>query len=129
LLGLLAAALSGFVLAGATAWAVARGARHLSMPRVMAISEVLLLLVAGALLVNGIDRMIALDWLPTLMDPVWDTSHWIDDGHGVGSLMASFLGYRARPSGVMVLCLLSFWAFAAWRMHQGARRTQRLASP
>lgn len=122
LLGLLGAALAGFALAGATAWTVARGARHLSMPRVMAISEVLLLLVAGALLVNGVDRMIALDWLPPLMDPVWDTSAWIDDGHGVGSLMASFLGYRARPSGVMLLCLVSFWTFAAWRMNRGTRR-------
>ena len=80
------------------------------------------LLVAGALLVNGVDRMIALDWLPPLADPLWDTSAWVDDGHGVGSIMASFLGYRARPSGVLVLCLLSFWAFAVWRMRSGARR-------
>lgn len=125
LLGLLLAALAGLALAGATAWGLARSARHLSLPRVMATSELLLLLVAGALLVNGIDRMIALDWLPTLMaplvDPLWDTSRWVADDHGLGNLMASFLGYRARPSGVMVLCLLSFWTFAAWRMNRGAR--------
>ncbi|MBK7616918.1 MAG: FTR1 family protein [Burkholderiales bacterium] len=122
LLALLLAALSGFALAGATAWVLARGARRFSLQRVMGISEVLLLLVAGALLVNGVDRMIALDWLPPLADPLWDTSAWVDDGHGVGSIMASFLGYRARPSGVLVLCLLSFWAFAVWRMRSGARR-------
>lgn len=112
----LAAALAGFLLAAATAWLVARGARHLDYRTVFRVSEILLLLVAGALLGNGIDRLIALDWLPPLLDPQWDTSALLDDGSGAGRLLADFAGYRARPSAVLLIGYALFWSFAFWRM-------------
>ncbi len=112
------AAVAGLALALSTGWLVTRGARFLSYPTLFRVSEILLLIIAGALLVNSVDRMISLEWLPTLMDPAWDTSVLVDDGHGVGRVMADFLGYRARPAGVMVLILASYWAFIAWRMRR-----------
>lgn len=122
LLGLLLAALSGFALAVATAWLIARGARFLNYRALFAVSEILLLLIGGSLLVNGVDRLIALDWLPPLLDPVWDSSAIIDDAAGVGRLLASFVGYRARPAGVLVLAVAAYWAFALWRWRRGGRR-------
>jgi high-affinity iron transporter len=122
LLGLLAAAMAGFALAAATAWVVARGARFVNYRMLFAVSEILLLLIAGALLVNGVDRMISLEWLPPLIDPVWNTSELIDDGHGMGRLLADFVGYRARPSGVLVLAVVAFWVLALWRLNSEGRR-------
>jgi len=112
----LAAGAAGFLLAGMTAWLVARGARHLDYRTVFRVSEILLLLVAGALLGNGIDRLIALDWLPPLLDPLWDTSALLDDGSGAGRLLADFAGYRARPSAVLLIGYTLFWSFAFWRL-------------
>lgn len=112
----LAAAAGGFLLAMATAWAVAHGARYLNYRTVFQVSEILLLLVAGALLGNGIDRLIGLDWLPPLLDPLWDTSALLDDGSGVGRLLADFAGYRARPSASLLLAYAAFWSFAVWRL-------------
>jgi high-affinity iron transporter len=82
----------------------------------------MLLLIACALLAGGVDRMIGLDWLPPLLDPVWDTSAFIDDGHGAGRLMADFLGYRARPSGVLLLSVAAYWSFVVWRLKREDRR-------
>lgn len=116
LAGMLLAATGGLLLAALTAWLVARGARYLNYRTLFRVSEILLLVIAGALLAGAIDRMIGLDWLPPLADPVWDSSALIDDGHGAGRLMADFLGYRARPSGILLLALAAYWAFVLWRL-------------
>lgn len=123
LAGLFGAAATGFGLAVLTAWLVARGARYLSYRVLFRASEILLLLIANALLANGIDRMIALEWLPTLLDPAWDVSAILTDGQGLGRFLADFAGYRARPAGSLLLASIAFWTYAFWRMAQSDRAT------
>jgi high-affinity iron transporter len=113
---MLGAVLAGLAGAALTAWLVARGARFLSYRTLFRVSEVLLLLIASALLASGIDRMIGMDWLPPLLDPVWDTSALLDDARGGGRLLADFLGYRARPTATLLIAYAAFWAFTLWRM-------------
>lgn len=63
-------------------------------------------------LAAGIDRMIGLDCLPPLLDPVWDASALLDDRQGAGRLLADFLGYRARPSATLLIAYAAFWTLA-----------------
>lgn len=121
LLGLLGAAMAGLAVAGATVWLVGRGARYLNYATLFRVSEMLLLLIAGALLVNAVDRMIALDWLPLLMDTVWDSSAFVNDASGVGRVFADFLGYRARPSGVLLLIVVCYWSVVVWQLQRRDR--------
>jgi high-affinity iron transporter len=124
---LASAAVVGLACAGATAWLVTRGARYLNYRTVFRVSEILLLLIAGALLANGIDRAIAMDWLPPLIDPVWNTSWLLSDNHGIGRLAADFIGYRARPSATLLIAYTFLWSFVFWR--RGAiDRHQRVAA-
>ena len=116
LLSLLGAAGSGLLAAAATTWLAARGAKHLNYRTLFRLSAILLLIIAHALLVSGVDRMIALDWLPALLDPAWDISALLDDGHGLGRVLADFAGYRARPAATVLLASAAFWLFAFWRM-------------
>lgn len=122
---LLAAAIAGFVLAAATSWIVARGARFLNYRTLFRVSEIALLLIANALLANGIDRMIAMDWLPPLLDPVWDISAILDDGRGAGRLLADFVGYRSRPAGILLGATLVFWTLMLWRLARLDRSSTR----
>ena len=92
-----------------TFWALQQGSRILSWRLFFRVSEVLLLLLAGALLVSGIERLIALDVLPALVDPMWDTSRLLDDSGRLGGLIASFTGYRARPALLPLLALAAYW--------------------
>ena len=108
LTSMLLAACAGFGAALATAWLVARGARYLNYRTLFRISEILLL--------NGIDRMIGMDWLPPLLDPAWDMSAILSDSQGVGRFLADFVGYRAQPAGMLLLASLAFWVYALWRM-------------
>jgi high-affinity iron transporter len=109
-------AVAGFLLAAATAWAVARGARFLNMRTLFRVSEVLLLLIGTSLLVAGVDRMIGMEWLPALVDPLWDASALLPDAHGLGRFLADFIGYRAHPAATLVIAVALFWGYALWRM-------------
>jgi high-affinity iron transporter len=100
----------GIGAAMATFWALQQGGKVLSWRTFFRVSEVLLLLLAGALLVSAVDKMIALDVLPSLVDPTWDTSGLLDDSGRVGGLVASLTGYRARPALLPLLVLAVYWA-------------------
>ena len=99
----------GLGAAFATFWALQQGSRILSWRAFFRASEVLLLLLAGALLVSVIEKLIALDAVPALVDPVWDTSAFLDDSGRIGGLIASFTGYRARPALLPLLALAAYW--------------------
>lgn len=92
-----------------TFWLLQRGGRALSWRRFFRVSEILLLLLAGGLLVSGVDKLISLGVLPSLGDQLWNTSALLDDSSGVGSFVASMTGYRAQPSVLPLLCLAIFW--------------------
>lgn len=117
LAGLYGMAVLGFAIAGLTAWAVARGARFLSYRTVFRISEVVLLVTAGSLLGTAVDRLISMDWLPTLVDLVWDSSALLSDGEGIGKVLSTFAGYRAQPSAMLLLAYALYWGYVALRLH------------
>jgi high-affinity iron transporter len=112
----------GIGAAFATFWLLQQGSRVLSWRTFFRISEILLLLLAGALLVSGVERLIALDVLPQLIDPVWDTSALLDDSGRLGGLVASFTGYRARPALLPLLALALYWAAMAFFLRRSGGR-------
>ena len=69
----------GLAGAYATFWLLQQGGKVFSWGTFFRISEILLLLLAGALLVSGVDKLIALGVLPALFDPLWDTGFVLDD--------------------------------------------------
>ncbi|HJV53745.1 MAG TPA: FTR1 family protein [Noviherbaspirillum sp.] len=113
----------GVLLAAVTAWALNRGLGFLNYRQFFRVSGFLLLLFAVALLVNGTERVIGMGLLPALVDPVWDTSRLLDDGSASGALLSAFTGYRARPSLMLLVVYLGYWA-AVYVMQ---RRLQRHA--
>lgn len=115
----------GLALAFATFWLLQQGTRILSWRVFFRVSEVLLLLLAGALLVSGLEKLIALDVLPPLVDPLWDTSRILDDSGRLGGLIASFTGYRARPALLPLLALAAYWIVVWTFLHRASRATPK----
>jgi len=99
----------GGALAFATFWVLQKGGKVLNWRLFFRITEVLLLLLAGALMVNTIEKLIGLGLLPSLVDPAWDTSWLLDDSGRLGGLLASFTGYRSKPALLSLLALAAFW--------------------
>ena len=101
------AAALGFALALLVFWLLQQGGKVITWQRFFRITEIMLLLLACAMLVNSIERMIGLGWLPTWYEPVWDSSAWLDDSSRLGNIAANFIGYRAQPSWMLLT-----WAVA-----------------
>lgn len=99
----------GFLLALATAWLIQRGARWLPRHLFFRVTEILLLLLAAALLVSGVERLIDMAWLPPLLEPVWDSSALLSDASTAGGIAAAFAGYRAQPSLMVLLAWGGYW--------------------
>jgi high-affinity iron transporter len=109
---LLAGSGLGFLLALAAYAVLARGARWFSWRAFFRVTEILLLLLGGALLVDGVDKLIGLEALPALADPLWDAGFLLDDSGRVGGLLAAFTGWRAQPAGLSYLALGLWWGLA-----------------
>jgi high-affinity iron transporter len=99
----------GLGLAFLTFWALQQGSRFLTWRTFFRVSEVLLLLLAGALLVSGLEKAIALGIVPPIVDPLWDSTRILDDSSRVGGLFAALTGYRARPALVPLVVLFVYW--------------------
>jgi high-affinity iron transporter len=102
----------GIALAFATFWLLQAGGKVMSWRAFFRVSEVLLLLLAGALFVGAVERMIGMDVIPAGPE-LWDTTWLLDDSGRIGGFLASFTGYRARPTLVMLVALAGFWTAIA----------------
>ncbi len=111
-----AAAAGGLMLAIATYALLQFGSRILSWRLFFRLTEVMLLLLAGALLLTAADNLTALGLLPRLSGRLWDASHLLGDGGAVGGLVASLTGWRARPDLTEILVLASYWGTMAWAL-------------
>jgi high-affinity iron transporter len=125
LAGTLSAARGGaLVSAGRLALAVATyallqvGSKILSWRLFFRITEVMLLLLAGALLLTAADNLVSLGLLPRLSGRLWDASALLSDGGGVGGLVSALTGWRARPDLTEVLVFLAYWGAILWMLYR-----------
>lgn len=117
----------GLVAAWATFWLLQQGSRFLSWRAFFRISEILLLLLAGGLLVSGVEKLIAQGVLPPLADQLWNTTALLDDSTRFGGFVGSMTGYRAQPALLPLLCLAAYWIGVLWllRAPRARRSVQR----
>ncbi|MDG9922955.1 MULTISPECIES: FTR1 family protein [unclassified Pseudomonas] len=132
---MLLGALLGLLLGGLSFALLQAGSYLLDWRRFFAISELVLIALGGAMLMNALDRatgqLMGLElpeWLYAwLGDPLWDSSAWLDDGSRLGSALAGLTGYRAMPSAMATMLLACFWIVAyGWR--RGRRQARREVS-
>ena len=66
------------------------------------------------MLISGVERLIGIQTLPTLVNQVWDSSALLDDGSIFGGIVSAFTGYRARPSLMILLVFCVYWVGVQW---------------
>ena len=99
----------GVFLAWLTFWLLQQGSRWFSWRAFFRFSEILLLLLAGGLLVGGLDKLIGMGVLPPIVDQMWDSTALLDDTSRFGGFVASLTGYRSQPALLPTLCLAAYW--------------------
>lgn len=121
--GIALAGVAGLALAFFTFYLLQLGGKILSWRLFFRITEVMLLLLGAALFLTGVEKLMSMSLLPTLIDPLWDSSALLDDMSPFGGVVASLTGYRAHPALMSVLAYAGFW-LGVWALFQWrARRT------
>lgn len=113
---------AGLALALATYALLQVGNKLLSWRTFFRLTEVMLLLLAGSLLVTGVDNLVGLGVLPRLSGRLWDTSALLADGGAFGGLLSALTGYRARPDLTEVLIYALYWGLMAWLLIRPAAK-------
>jgi high-affinity iron transporter len=73
------------------------------------VTNLFLLATAASLVVVGINKLIELEYLPSVIDPVWNTSHILDGQSKLGQILNLLFGYNPQPSLTLVLAYMAFW--------------------
>ncbi len=115
---LVAAGLVGAAMAVATAWLFFSGFRFLRLATFFRVTGALLLLVAAGLLGTGLNKLIALGYLPPLVAQIWNTSWLLRDDSVLGALLGAFVGYRSRPSLLEVLAMGLYVPAMLWALRR-----------
>jgi high-affinity iron transporter len=113
---------AGLALALATYALLQVGNKLLSWRTFFRLTEVMLLLLAGSLLVTGVDNLVGLGIVPRLSGRLWDTSALLADGGSFGGLLSALTGYRARPDLTEILIYALYWGLIAWLLVRPAAK-------
>lgn len=104
----------GLLLAILTIYILSLGNKFFSWKYFFKITEILLLLLGGAMLLNSVDMLVSVGALPVLKAKFWDTSFILSDGGHFVPLLSSVVGYRATPSLIDILVYISYWIGVLW---------------
>ncbi|HZU73088.1 MAG TPA: FTR1 family protein [Acidimicrobiales bacterium] len=98
----LAGGAAGLAVALAIAVVIYRLGHRLRLQRFFKVVGVLLMVFAAGLLVDAVQNMQQLGWIPWMRHPLWDTGRWLSENSAFGDVLHSFFGYAARPSILQV---------------------------
>ncbi|RMG90535.1 MAG: iron permease [Zetaproteobacteria bacterium] len=90
-----------------------------------AVMSWLLAFVAAGLASQAVSYLVLMDWLPPLIEHVWDMSSWLPSESMPGTVLRVLIGYDDAPSGtqllVFVLYLAITLAMVRWTQSQVAK--------
>jgi high-affinity iron transporter len=123
---------AGLGLAGslAVAFSVYRLGHRLNLARFFTVVGALLMVFAAGLLVDAVENLQQLGWLPVLATPLWHTGALLSEGSAVGDIAHTFFGYAASPTALQVLVyVLYLVAVLAFFLRSGHRRPAQASQP
>lgn len=102
--------------------AIYRGLLRIPLRWFFAATATLVLLLAAGMASQAVGFLIQADVLPSLADPLWDTSALLADDSLAGRLLHGLTGYAARPTGMQVIIYVAVLATIAAGMKRVNRR-------
>jgi high-affinity iron transporter len=94
---------AGFVVAMCLAFAIYRFGKHINIGAFFKVVGALLMVFAAGLLVDAIENMQELGWLPFLTHPMWNTTRVLSEDSALGDIVHSFFGYSSQPTPLQLV--------------------------
>jgi high-affinity iron transporter len=118
--GVLIGAIAGLVVSLFIANAMYRLGKRINIGLFFKVVGALLMVFAAGILVDAVENLQELGWVPWLTHPMWSTAHTLSENSAMGDVFHAFFGYADHPTAlqgiVYVLYLtLAVGAFFGWR--------------
>ncbi len=102
----------GLAIALAIAFATYRLGHRLNLGRFFSVVGALLMIFAAGLLVDAVQNLQELGWLPLATHPIWHTGSILSEDTAVGDLAHSFFGYAQSPTVLQACVYVLYLAVA-----------------
>jgi len=103
------------------AWLIIQGGRRVPLRPFFNVTTGLLVLLAAGMLGHAVGFWVAVDWLPALVAPVWDTNAILPERSGLGEVLTVLVGYNANPSLMEVAVYAAYLAAVGLWLRFGDR--------
>lgn len=100
----------GFLLAALTGYLYFSGLKKINFKIFFNVTSVFLLMTASSLLLESTRRLMQMDVIQFGVDPFWDTSWIVSDGHWIGKILSTLVGYESQPATVVFIAAVCFWS-------------------
>lgn len=91
-----------------------RGVMAASLGRVFSAVAALLAFLGAGLAAEAIGKLCGAGWLPSGIDPLWDTEEILSQGSDLGRFLHTLLGYMSHPSATQALTYGATLALVLW---------------
>ncbi len=130
--GALLGAVTGLVLALALAFAIYGLGTRINIGLFFRVVGALLMVFAAGLLVDAVENLQGLGWLPILTHPLWNSTRALSEDSSLGDIVHSFFGYVSRPDPLELMVWILYVGlvltafFGLWNRVRNARPTALL---
>jgi len=126
--GLLAGAVAGLAIAMVIAFVMYRLGHRINIGRFFTVVGVLLMIFAAGLLVDAVQNMQELGWLPGASHQLWHTGAILNEDSAIGDIAHSFFGYAQSPTVLQVVVYGGYLACVLFAFFSIRQRIQRRAA-
>jgi high-affinity iron transporter len=123
--GLLAGAAIGFAVAMAIAFVMYRLGHRINIGRFFTIVGALLMVFAAGLLVDAVQNIQELGWLPGASHQLWHTGAILNEDSAIGDIAHSFFGYAQSPTVLQAVVYVGYLACVLFAFFSVRQRLQR----
>ncbi len=118
----------GLLLGVGLGYVMYRGLLKLPLQRVFQVLAWLLTLLAAGMASQACWNLVMIDWLPPIIDPLWDSSFLLSQDGIAGELLHVLMGYDERPSALQVIVFFSVLGGMFYLKHQVEHNAGQSAS-
>ncbi len=111
------------------AWFVYRLGHRINIAKAFKALGVALMFFAAGLLVDAIQNMQQLGWIPFLDSTMWNTGSFLNDQSTLGDIAHSFFGYASQPTLLQLLAYLVYLSVSISLFLVLGRKKGRKMSP
>lgn len=101
--------LAGIFTAAILGWGLFASTIRLDVRRFFLLSSALMIFFAAGLFAHGIHEFNEAGLIPTVINPLWDINHILDEKSTLGSILKALFGYNGNPSLTEVLAYLGYF--------------------